>query len=82
MGGIVVLLNYSVGECIDRLPILGEALPLCECPTSNLRPYRTHKSIGICCTVCNSASWTRFKKNDNDSFIKLLCETDGSLFLN
>jgi len=61
----------NVTKFLHRYPALKEALPLCDCDVT-MRPYRTSKSVGVECPVCESAVWTRTKREDNQRMLELL----------
>ena len=64
--------DIPVEKWLDKHPGLKEGLPLCSCEHPNIRPYRTHKSAGIECTVCGAVLWTRVRPEDNQMFLDLL----------
>jgi hypothetical protein len=67
----MVYLEKTVEDILNKYPILKES-EVCNCDNKNLKPFRIKKSIGICCTTCNSAIWTRTKQEDNECMVRLV----------
>jgi hypothetical protein len=65
-------LDTPVRDWLEKHPALKCEYPLCDCNTPNIVPFKTKKSVGIVCRGCNSGSWIRANKEDNQKLLDLL----------
>ena len=64
-------LDISIEHWLIKHPALEYNGKFCDCETSNIVPFKTKKSVGIVCRICNSGSWIRSTKEDNQKLLDL-----------
>lgn len=65
-------LDTPLDVWLRRYPALKDDQPLCDCEAPGVVPFRTRKSVGIVCRVCNSGTWIRASDQDNLELYNLL----------
>ena len=57
---------------VKKYPALHSDTALCECISPVIKPFVTDKSVGLVCTECNTGTWIRKNKEENQKLLDLL----------